>query len=79
MRNEIGSYGAKKKLPEILRRVEAGEAITITNRGKAVADIVPSRASNKNPALLAMDNILSAKKHSVTDDDLNELKEAGRK
>lgn len=79
MLNEIGSYEAKTKLPEILRRVEAGEAFTITNRGKAVADVVPSRASNKNRTLLAIDNILSAKKHSVTDDDLNELKEAGRK
>ncbi|WP_250658143.1 type II toxin-antitoxin system Phd/YefM family antitoxin [Alkalimarinus coralli] len=79
MLNEIGSYEAKTKLPEILRRVEAGEAFTITNRGKAVADVVPSRASSKNRTLLAIDNILSAKKHSVTDGELNELKETGRK
>lgn len=79
MLNEIGSYEAKTKLPEILRRVEAGEAFTITNRGKAVADVVPSRASNKKRTLLAIDNILSAKKHSVTDDDLRKLKEAGRR
>ncbi len=79
MLNEIGSYEAKTKLPEILRRVEAGEAFTITNRGKAVADLVPSHASHKNRALLAIDNILRAKKYSVTDDDLSELKEAGRK
>ena len=31
MNEEIGSYDAKTKLPEILRRVEAGESFTITN------------------------------------------------
>tara|TARA_R110001592_G_scaffold346310_2_gene638827 strand:- start:8168 stop:8407 length:240 start_codon:yes stop_codon:yes gene_type:complete len=79
MLNEIGSYEAKTKLPEILRRVEAGEAFTITNRGKAVADVIPSRASNKNRTLLAIDNILNARKHSINDEDFKGLKEAGRK
>ena len=39
MQEEIGSYDAKTKLPEILRRVEKGENFTITNRGKTVADL----------------------------------------
>jgi len=34
MLQEIGSYDAKTKLPEILRRVETGESFTITNRGR---------------------------------------------
>ena len=38
MLEEIGSYEAKTKLPEILRRVEAGEAFTITSRGKPIAE-----------------------------------------
>jgi antitoxin (DNA-binding transcriptional repressor) of toxin-antitoxin stability system len=33
MLEKIGSYEARTKLSEILRRVEAGEAFTITNRG----------------------------------------------
>ena len=42
MKIEIGSYEAKTKLPELLREVKAGKSFTITNRGKAVADLVPS-------------------------------------
>ena len=42
MKTEIGSYEAKTKLPELLRQVKAGKSFTITNRGKAVADLVPS-------------------------------------
>ena len=36
----IGSYQAKTRLPELLRRVEQGESFTITRRGLPVARIV---------------------------------------
>ena len=39
---EIGSYEAKTKLPELLRQVKTGKSFTITNRGEAIADLVPS-------------------------------------
>jgi prevent-host-death family protein len=39
---EIGSYEAKTKLPELLRQVKTGKSFTITNRGVAIADLVPS-------------------------------------
>lgn len=42
MKVEIGSYEAKTKLPELLRQVKSGKSFTITNRGEAVADLVPS-------------------------------------
>ncbi len=42
MKIEIGSYEAKTKLPELLRQVKAGKSFTITNRGEAIADLVPS-------------------------------------
>lgn len=79
MHEEIGSYEAKTKLPEILRRVEAGEAFTITNRGKPIADVIPSRSSDRLKADTAIANILKAKKHKVTDKVLDELRESGRK
>lgn len=44
MRIEIGSYEAKTKLPELLRQVKAGVSFTITRRGEAIADLVPSAA-----------------------------------
>jgi len=79
MLDEIGSYEAKTKLPEILRRVEAGEAFTITNRGKPIADIIPSRSSDRLKTQAAIANILKYKRHKVSDDTLSELKESGRK
>ena len=50
MKTEIGSYEAKTKLPELLRQVKTGKSFTITNRGEAIADLVPSagvRAKDK--------------------------------
>lgn len=79
MLEKIGSYEAKTKLPEILRRVEAGEAFTITNRGKPIADVIPSRSSNRLKTTAAIQNILRAKKHKISDDALNKLKSGGRK
>ena len=43
----IGACEARTRLPELLRQVKAGKRFTITNRGKAVADLVPSE--NVNP------------------------------
>ena len=79
MLEKIGSYDAKTKLPEILRRVETGEAFTITNRGKPIADLIPSRSSSYLKIEAAISNILKAKKHKVSDELLNSLKESGRK
>jgi prevent-host-death family protein len=79
MLEKIGSYEAKTKLPEILRRVEAGETFTITNHGKPIADIIPSRSSDKLKTAAAIDNILKAKKHKISDKALDEHKAAGRK
>ncbi|OGA11939.1 MAG: hypothetical protein A3D95_02640 [Betaproteobacteria bacterium RIFCSPHIGHO2_12_FULL_69_13] len=36
----VGSFEAKTKLAELLDKVEAGEVVTITRRGKAVAQLV---------------------------------------
>jgi prevent-host-death family protein len=37
----VGSFEAKTKLAELLDKVEEGEEVTITRRGKAVARLVP--------------------------------------
>ena len=79
MSHEIGSYDAKTKLPEILRRVAAGEAFTITKRGKPIADLIPSRSAGRKKTATAINNLLKAKKPSATDAHLTELKESGRK
>ena len=79
MLEEIGSYDAKTRLPEILRRVESGEAFTITNRGKPIADLIPSRAKSRIKAESAINNLLKMKKHLVSDSDLKNMLSEGRK
>ena len=45
MKTEIGAYEAKTKLPELLRQVKQGRRFTITNRGEAIADLVPAESA----------------------------------
>ncbi len=47
---EIGAYEAKTHLPALLKRVALGESITITRRGKPVAELRP--VGGRDPAEL---------------------------
>jgi prevent-host-death family protein len=40
--SEFGAFEAKNKLSELLNRVERGERVVITRRGKPVAELVPA-------------------------------------
>jgi antitoxin (DNA-binding transcriptional repressor) of toxin-antitoxin stability system len=62
MKIEIGAYEAKTKLPELLRQVQAGKRFTITNRGKAIDDLVPSQAPESKDPAAASDKFLAFKK-----------------
>jgi prevent-host-death family protein len=79
MQHEIGSYDAKTKLPEILRRVESGEEFVITNRGKPIADLTPSRASSQVKIAAAINNLLRGLNGPLTNEELMQLKNSGRK
>ena len=57
MKTEIGSYEAKTKLPELLRQVKNGKSFTITNRGEAVADLVPSVGAKAKDKAAAVDRL----------------------
>ena len=39
--NDVAIFEAKNRLSELIRRVEAGEEIALTRRGKVVARLVP--------------------------------------
>ena len=44
---EIGMFDAKTRFSELVERVnQTGQPITITNRGKPVAEITPTRKSH---------------------------------
>ena len=57
MKTEIGSYEAKTKLPELLRQVRTGKSFTITNRGEAIADLVPSKGARTKDKAAAADKL----------------------
>lgn len=46
-RDEIGAHEARTRLPELLRRVKAGGRFVITQRGKAVAELVPVQSAQR--------------------------------
>jgi prevent-host-death family protein len=50
----VGSFEAKTKLAELLDKVEAGESVTITRRGKAVARLVAVKADDEQARLRAL-------------------------
>lgn len=54
MDTKIGAYEAKTKLPELLRRVEAGERFTITHRGQPIAELRPVHQASKTAAANAV-------------------------
>ena len=80
-KENIGLYVIKTNLPEILRRVRAGESFTITDRGEPVADLLPSRTASRQKAAATIDNILSMSKTTVpvSDDRLEEYRKEGHK
>jgi prevent-host-death family protein len=43
----VGAYEAKTHLPELLKRVENGERITITRHGHPVAELVPPGGASR--------------------------------
>jgi prevent-host-death family protein len=59
---EIGAFDAKTRLSELLRKVEQGERFTITKRGHAVADIVPSQLRDTRRAAEAVRRLLAMPK-----------------
>ena len=77
---EIGAFEAKAKLSEILRKVEQGERFTITIRGRAVADVVPTFAKTQAARDKAVDDLLNFPRiQGVDGDTILEWIREGRK
>jgi prevent-host-death family protein len=66
---EIGAFEAKAKLSEILRKVEQGERFTITVRGRAVADVVPTQSRSKSARSEAIEQLRNFPKIQGVDGD----------
>ena len=79
MKIEIGSYEAKTKLPELLRQVKTGKSFTITNHGKAIADLVPSVSVKTKDKVAAAEKLKAfMRADPVRDVNIKSLIEEGR-
>ena len=79
MKIEVGSYEAKTRLPELLRQVRTGKSFTITNRGEAIADLVPSLAAKAKDTVSAAEKLKAfMRADPVRGVDITQLIEDGR-
>lgn len=74
----VGSYEAKTRLPALLKRVEAGESITITNHGRPVARLVPVDEPVRRPIAEVLDEMLANRIKLEPGDNIKEWIEEGR-
>jgi prevent-host-death family protein len=59
---EVALYDAKNRLSELIDRVEAGERISITRRGKVVAQLGPPEQAEAPSAEQAIAQLRRARK-----------------
>jgi len=50
----VGAFEAKTKLAELLDKVEAGESVTITRRGREVARLVGVKSADEQARLQSL-------------------------
>jgi len=58
---DVGIYEAKTKLANLVHLVEQGQTVTITNRGRPVADLVPTQGSGRSRMGGLIGEILAAR------------------
>ena len=51
----VGTRELKNKLSEYMRRVKAGQVITVTERGKTIGQIIPVKASTQERVQAVVD------------------------
>ncbi len=77
---QVGAFEAKTHLSELLAAVEAGEEITITRRGRAVARLVPvAPPAAGRGAALARIAALRKRTRGLTVADILSARDEGRR
>lgn len=76
---EYGVYEAKTKLPDLIKQVQQGERVTITNRGEPVADLVPSASRATQQTKVAIAAIKAMRSAITNQAEYNELRLRGRR
>ena len=76
---EYGIYEAKTKLPDLIKQVQQGERVTITNRGKPVADLVPSASRAVQQTHEAIVAIKAMRTSTINQVQFSEMRRRGRR
>ncbi|MES2832014.1 MAG: type II toxin-antitoxin system prevent-host-death family antitoxin [Pseudomonadota bacterium] len=76
---EYGVYEAKTKLPDLIRQVQQGERVTITNRGEPVADLVPSASRAAQQTKEAIAAIKAMRLGDINQAQFDEMRVRGRR
>ena len=75
----IGIYDARSRLSELVGRVEAGEEVVLTRRGKPVVRMVAAKARREGSGAASVARIKAlSKRLNIRVDSLRDLIEAGR-
>ncbi len=78
--SEIGAFEAKTHLPQLLRRVEAGERFVITRHGRPLAELVPFRSRDSGKVQSAIDTLKEFQRtHSLGGTPVRQMVEEARK
>lgn len=77
---EVGAFEAKTHLSELLAAVEAGETVTITRRGRAVARLSPVTSSTGRTEAIARIAALRARlEPGLTRQEILSARDEGRR
>ena len=77
--SQIGAFEAKTHLPQLLRRVTAGERFVITRHGRPVAELIPFRATDTDKVRAAIDDLKAFQAtHSLGGLSVRDMIEEGR-
>ncbi len=79
MGKTVGVWWARTHLASLLERVEKGETITITRRGKPVAKLVPVEPGRRRTREEAIDALLAFPRRPLNGITIRELIEEGRR
>ena len=78
--SEIGAFEAKTRLPQILRRVQAGERFVITRHDRPIAELIPFRPQNSDKVRSAIESLKAFQEtHSLGGLSVRRIVEAARK
>ena len=78
--SEIGAFEAKTNLPQLLKRVQAGERFVITRHNHPVAELIPFRERDSGRIRDAIDGLKAFQKtHDLGGISVRQMIEEGRR